>query len=63
MDMNAFLREIIGSNFRIQGNFDTDNDPLEGKSTVVILWSSADHLYLVFRPSKYPLQVKYFHNN
>ena len=63
MEMDAVLCEIVGSNSRFQGNFDTGIDPVEGKSSEVILWSSANRLYLVLRPSKYPLQVKYCDNN
>ena len=63
MEMDAVLCEIVDSNSRFQGNFDTGIDPVEGKSPEVILWSSADRLYLVLRPSKYPLQVKYCDNN
>ena len=35
--MNAVLCEIVGSNSRFQGNFDTGIDPVEGKSPEVIL--------------------------
>ena len=37
MVIDAVLREIIGFTSTLQGNFETDIDPVEGKSYVVIL--------------------------